>query len=432
MQVAEERHEAAVGGAIHQHAHLGGLGHALGRGRIALLVEGAEILAVDEGVRCVLARQHGVGLGARRHQDGARRQGRLYFLAVLVPCHLERLGVAVGIDLDRDRRQALGEADVLLQRLQHLFVVQRIGRQIDQAPPIGDGDAAPAVHQAGDVRRAAFAFGGHALGADGFGMGNEFAGDLALFGVHGGEHRGKPTLLDQNLVSRQKLLDLQWIVGEQFGRRIDRRQAAADHHHRQADLQVGDGVLLGGTRELQRHQEVRRRAHAARQAVGQVEHGGLAGAGAQRHVVEAHGEGILDRHRAAEAHAAEHRELAAPLEQQAHHLQVVLVPAHRDAVLGNAAEARHGALAEVLAYRGCVTHRREGMARAIGRHAGLLDRQRLDLQSIDADHGMAVIHQVMRQIEARRAQPHHEHGAAGRGPGSGRRRFSGFQRVSRE
>ena len=127
-------------------------------------------------------------------------------------------------------------------------------------------------------------------------------------------------------------------------------------------------ILLGRAGELQRHQEIRRRAHAARQAVGQVEHGGLAGAGAQRDVVEAHGEGALDRHRAAEAHAAEHRELAAPLEQQPHHLEVVLVPAHGDAVLGDAAEARHGALAEILAQRVATSRTaREGQARAVGR-----------------------------------------------------------------
>ena len=155
MQVAEERHEAAVGVAIHQHAHVGGLGDALGRGRVALLVERAEILAVDEGVRRVLARQHRVGLRARRHQDGARRQGRLDLRAILLARDLERLGMAVGIDLDGDRRQALGEADVLLQRLHHFLVVQRVGRRIDQAAAIGDGDAAPAVHQPGDVGRAA-------------------------------------------------------------------------------------------------------------------------------------------------------------------------------------------------------------------------------------------------------------------------------------
>ena len=124
---------------------------------------------------------------------------------------------------------------------------------------------------------------------------------------------------------------------------------------------------------------------------------------------------------------------AAPLEQQAHHLQVILVPAHGDAVFGDAAEARHGALAEILAQGVDVAHRREGHARAVGRDAGLLGRQRLDLQAVDADHGVAVVHQVMREGEARRTQPDHQHGAAGRrAAGSGRRRLSGFQRVSSE
>ena len=174
-------------------------------------------------------------------------------------------------------------------------------------------------------------------------------------------------------------------------------------------------VLLGRAGELQRHQEVRRRAHAARQAVGHVEHGGLARAGAQRDVVEAHGEGVLDRDRAAEAHAAEHRELRAPLEQQPHHLEVVLVPANGDAVLGDAAEARHRAVAEILAQGGDVLHRLEADARAVRLDAGLRRRQRLDLQPVDADDRVAVIHQVMRKIEAGRAQPDDQHGAAGRG-----------------
>ena len=53
-------------------------------------------------------------------------------------------------------------------------------------------------------------------------------------------HRRLAALGDQGLVARQELLDLQRIVGERLGRGVDRGQAAADHHHRQADLQVGD------------------------------------------------------------------------------------------------------------------------------------------------------------------------------------------------
>ena len=77
------------------------------------------------------------------------------------------------------------------------------------------------------------------------------------------------------------------IVGERFGRGVDRGQAAADHHHGQAQLHVGDGVRLGRAGELKGHQEVGGRAHAAREPVRNVEHRGLARAHAKRHVVEA-------------------------------------------------------------------------------------------------------------------------------------------------
>jgi hypothetical protein len=143
-------------------------------------------------------------------------------------------------------------------------------------------------------------------------------------------------------------------------------------------------------------------------------------------VIEAHGEGALDRHRSAEAHAAEHRELGAALEQQAHHLQVILVPAHGDAVFGDATEARHGALAEILAQRLDVAHRREWLPRTVGRDARLSHRQRLDLEAIDADHGVAVVHQMVGEVEARRAETDHQHGAARRRTGN---RPAQIQRV---
>ena len=77
-----------------------------------------------------------------------------------------------------------------------------------------------------------------------------------------------------------------------------------------------------------------------RKAVRQVEHRGLACAGGQCDVVEAQREcaGIVQR--AAEAHAAVQREAVAPLEQQPDHLEEVLVPAHGDAIFGDAAETR--------------------------------------------------------------------------------------------
>ena len=53
-------------------------------------------------------------------------------------------------------------------------------------------------------------------------------------------HLGLAALGDQHLVTREEFLDLDRVVGERFRRRIDRREAAADDHHRQAHLQIGD------------------------------------------------------------------------------------------------------------------------------------------------------------------------------------------------
>ena len=60
----------------------------------------------------------------------------------------------------------------------------------------------------------------------------------------------------------------------------------------------------------------------------------------------------------------------APLEQQADDLEEVLVPAHRDAVFGDAAEARHDARAQVLAQLGDIADRPERHARARRLDAG--------------------------------------------------------------
>ena len=118
------------------------------------------------------------------------------------------------------------------------------------------------------------------------------------------------------------------------------------------------------------------------------------------------------RQRAAEAHAAEHRERVAPLQQQPDHLQEVLVPAHRDAVLGDAAEAGHDAVVELLLQLRDIADRPERHAAAVGRDARDFRRQRLDLQSVDRHDSVAVVHQMMREREARRPQAHHQHLAA--------------------
>ena len=175
-----------------------------------------------------------------------------------------------------------------------------------------------------------------------------------------GPHRLVAALGDQRLVARQELLDLHRVIGQRLGRGVDRGQAAADHDDRQPHRQVGDAVGLGGAGQLQRHQEIGRLPHPGRQAVLHRDHGRPAGAGAQRDVVEAEIEGAVDRHRAAEADAAIHRELRPPLQQQANHLQEILVPAHRDAVLGDAAEPGHDAVVEPLEQARDVADRANG------------------------------------------------------------------------
>jgi len=84
------------------------------------------------------------------------------------------------------------------------------------------------------------------------------------------------------------------------------------------------------------------------------------GRGAHREgdVIEAEAKGVVDRERAAEAHAADEREFLAALEEQADDLEEILVPAHGDAVLGHAAEASQDALVELLEERpGELIHR---------------------------------------------------------------------------
>ena len=94
---------------------------------------------------------------------------------------------------------------------------------------------------------------------------------------------------------------------------------------------------------------------------------------------------------------------------QAHELQEILVPAHGDAVFGDAAEAGHDAVVEPLVELAHVADGLERHARAAQSYAGNLGRQRLDLEPVDGDDGVPVIHQVMREREARGAEPDDQH-----------------------
>ena len=196
--------------------------------------------------------------------------------------------------------------------------------------------------------------------------------------------RASPRLGDQRLVARQELLDLHHVVRQRFGRRVDRRQAAADDDDRHPHLQIGEEsvfaapVNCSAIRKSDAWRTPRTRPFFIGITVGRP------APGAERDMVEAHLEGAVDGYRAAEAHAAIHCELRAPLEQQADDFQEVLVPPDGDAVFGHAAEARPSRARRAARRFPDVSHRRNGTA-AMRIHAREVSRQRLDLQAVDAD-----------------------------------------------
>ena len=418
VQVAEEADEASVAVTVQQHVRALGLGdRAFGLHRSAGFVARLEILAVQLEMRGIFSGEYGVRLRARRDQQGAGGKFDCAGLGPLAVCphfldgEMHRPCVAVFVHVDPGGRQAFREGDAFLQRLFHFFMVERVRGAVHEPAAVGERDAAPRLEQR-DVP-----------GLRGLpqcaGMRDELVSDGLLFAVPRGTHHCVAAFGDQRFVAGEEFLHLHHVIGQRLGGGVDRRQPAADHDDRQPDLQVGDGIRLGRAGELQRHQEVGGCAHAAREAVRDFEERRAARTGGQRHMVEAHCESVFRRDRAAEAHAAEHRELRAAFKQQAHHLEEVLVPAHGDAVLGHAAEACHDTLVQRLVDLADFADRLEGHAFAGRVHAREAGGQRLDLEPVDAHHRMAVVHQVVRETEAGRPQADHQHALAARHLGVG-------------
>ena len=149
------------------------------------------------------------------------------------------------VDLDAAWSEALDERDAFFQRFFHLLVVQRVRGAVDQAAPVHDGGPAPLAQHFRDARRAMLPARQLVLFAHGARMGQELLGDLAVQVVPAVADRILADPPGQLFVPVQELFDLRHIVGEGLGRRIDRGQAASDHHHRQPQLQIGDRVGLG-------------------------------------------------------------------------------------------------------------------------------------------------------------------------------------------
>ena len=121
-------------------------------------------------------------------------------------------------------------------------------------------------------------------------------------------------------------------------------------------------------------------------------------------MIEAELPSVLDRKRAAEAHAAVAAEARAAREQQINDLEEILVPTNGDPIFGDAAEARERSLVELLVERAKILDRLRRMLRV----AEELGGERLDLQRVDADDAEPFVEQIVRQRVARGPETHDE------------------------
>ncbi len=134
-------------------------------------------------------------------------------------------------------------------------------------------------------------------------------------------------------------------------------------------------------------------------------------------MIEAEREGAFDVERAAKAHAAVDPERRAPRQRQVQRREEVLVPAHGDAVFGDAAEAGEGPLVERHAELAPALHG----ARRPRVGAQQIRAQRLDLEAVDAYDAEAVVEQVLAERVPRGTEADDEHVAAAVGQREGSR-----------
>ena len=148
------------------------------------------------------------------------------------------------IHIDSRRRHTLGKPDTFFQRFLHFLMVQCIRRAICQALAVGNGCPSPRLQQINDARSASFLFGSLTLCTNCTCMREKYISNLFFFRI--------PYVTDsrfslhsrQNFIALQKLFHLYRIVSQCLGSRINSRQTAANHHHRQAQLHIGDGITL--------------------------------------------------------------------------------------------------------------------------------------------------------------------------------------------
>jgi hypothetical protein len=209
-----------------------------------------------------------------------------------------------GIYIDRARIQAFDEGDAFFQRFLDFFVIERVGGRIEESAPICNRRAAPALQELDHPRRAVLAHGRVLFSADRASVRKELLADFAFFCAPTRAHCVRTAFSHQRLESNEEFLDLYWVVRKRFGRGVDRGEPTTDDHHRQAQLHVRDRIAFGGTGELQRHQEIAGRTHAARQAIRNIKRRGFARAHRERNVIEPEARDIIEIQGAAKAHAA--------------------------------------------------------------------------------------------------------------------------------
>ena len=284
------------------------------------------------------------------------------------------------------------------------LVILSIGGRLIDALAVEKSDAAPAIDQRLKVRLFAACRRSLAFLANFASVPKEFIEDLRIL-----PHRNPSRTLRFRiacadlLVARQQFFDLDRIVGHELRRRIDRGQTATDDAGRQAYLQIGQRRPLRGAGQLQRHQKVRRLADTANQIVLQLDDRRLAGAGRDRNVIESEVPGVLDRQRfRRNARRRSSGKLARRARDEINDLQEILVPADRNAVLGNAAESGQHALVEIVVERFEISDR----LRRVLAVADEIGRQWLDLQRVDADDAEPLVQKIMREGIAGRPEPH--------------------------
>src|SRR5687768_3299661 len=109
-------------------------------------------------------------------------------------------------------------------------------------------------------------------------------------------------------------------------------------------------------------------------------------------MIESQGEGIVSGKRSAKADPAEKSKLFPPLQQQPDQLEKIFVPPNCNAVFGHAAKPARHALIQILGNFIGVADSTEWNMLSLLVHSGDLRRQWLDLEAIDTDYRMTVVH----------------------------------------